>query len=125
MSGLPGLERRGEGRLAPQFFAGTDVEWGALLDHLEAEPPSSPAAFLAEHPTVSHEHLLIVLRGMAELTAYLDAWSAVRIALDVSAHEPVAEVVYRCLREDLERLAGVEAWRDALIAAEQTPEAAR
>ena len=125
MSGLPGLERRGEGRLAPQFFAGTDVEWGALIDHLEAEPPSSPAAFLAEHPTVSHEQLLVVLRDIADGMAQRDAWMAVRLALDVGARDPIAEVAYRCHREDLERRAVVEAWRDALIAAERTPEAER
>ncbi len=122
---MPGLERRD--KLALKFFIGTDVEWHDLIDHLEADPTSSPAAFLAEYPAVSLEQLLVVLRGMAAAMASTDAWKALKIALDHGkpGREFVEADALDYLYERLARRAVVEAWRDQLIAAEQTPEAER
>ena len=126
MSGLPGIERRGHGRWATKFFVGTDVEWGDLIDHLEDDPPSSPAAFLAEHPAVSREHLLGVLQGMAEAMGCVDAWRTLRLTLDPGeSDDPLMQDVHCYLRERLARRAVVEAWRDELSAAERPPEAER
>ena len=121
---LPGLERRTGG--LQQFFVGTEVEGGALIDHLEANPPSSPAALLAEFPAVSHEQLLGVLHGMAEAMAYVDAWKTLRLALNPGdPNDPIAQDAHNYLRERLARRAVVAAWRDEMIAAERTPEAER
>jgi len=101
------------------FFIGTDVEWGDLIDHLEGDPPrSSPAAFLTAYPEVSHEHLLGVLRGMAEVMAYVDAWEAVQLVLNPGPPE-VEAVALAYFHDRLSRRAVVEAWRDEMIAADE------
>ena len=125
----PGLERRAVkrchgGSLEVEFFAGTNVEWAELIDHLEADPPSSPTEFLTEFPAVSHAQVLGVLRCMAEAMVYVDAWKALRLALD-PGQPRVAQIAHDYLQERLERRAVVEAWRDEMIAAERTPEAER
>ena len=128
---LPGLERRevkrwhgGGAVVEVEFFAGTDVEWGVLIDHLEDDPPSSPAAFLAEYPEVLHEQLLGVVRGMAEAMAFVDAWKAVRLVLNAGPPN-VEALALEYFHERLARRAVVEAWRDEMIAAEEHKEAER
>ena len=126
---LPGLERRtvsrspggdGGARFVARFFVGTDVGWGDLIDRLEGDQPSSPAAFLAEYPEVSYEQLLGVLRGMAEAMAYVDAWKALRLVLNPGPPKTKA-IALEYFHERLARRAVVEAWRDEMIAAEETP----
>ena len=132
MSDLPGLERReakrwdgGDAGVEVDFFAGTDVEWSRLIDHLEdADQPSSPAEFLAEYPEVSREQLLGVLRGMAEGMGRVDAWKALRLVLNPGPPE-VEALVLEYFHERLARRAVVEAWRDEMIATETTSEVER
>ena len=134
MSDLPGLERHtvsrspggdGGARFVRNFFVGTDVEWADLIDHLEdADPPSSPAAFLTEYPEVSREQLLGVLRGMAEAMAFVDAWKALRLVLNPGPPK-VEALALEYFHARLERRAVVEAWRDEMVAAERHKEVGR
>ena len=133
MSDLPGLERRevkrryGVGSPGEvTFFAGTDVEWGELIYHLEDDPPSCPAAFLAEYPEVTHEHLLGVLRGMAAAMGKAVAWDALCLALDgPDRSDRVGELAHQYVEGCLARRVVVVARRDEMIAAEATSEAER
>ena len=125
----PGLERRAVKRwhgdtVEVEFFTGTNVEWAELIDHLEADPPSSPTEFLTEFPAVSQAQVLGVLRCMVETMAYVDAWKALRLVLN-PGQPRVAQIAHDYFRERLQRRTVVEAWRDEMIAAERTPEAER
>ena len=125
----PGLERRAVKRshgdtVKVEFFAGTNVEWAELIDHLEADPPSSPTEILTEFPAVSQAQVLGVLRCMAETMAYVDAWKALRLVL-APGQPRVAQIAHGYFRERLQRRAVVEAWRDEMFAAERTPEVER
>ena len=125
----PGLERRTVKRchgatVAIDYFAGTNVEWGELIDHLEADPPSSPTEFLTEFPAVSHEQVLGVLQCMAEWMAFVDAWKALRLVLDPGPPQ-VARLAHDRFQERLGRRTVVEAWRDEMIPAERTSEVER
>ena len=119
----PGLARRivkcCHGATAEiEFFAGTNVKWGELIDHMEADPPSSPTEFFTEFPALSHEQVLHVLRGMAEWMAFVDAGKALRLVLN-SGLPRVAQLARDYFRERLQRRAVVEACRDEMIAAER------
>ena len=130
MKNWPDLEQRPTERYGEtkdvDFFVGTDVEWHDAIDRLEADPPSTPAAFPAEFPAVSREQLPGVLQGMAEAMGYADAWRALRLTLDPGEPDaPLMQDVRRYLRERLARRAVVEAWRDELAEAERAAGATR
>ena len=90
-----------------RLFAGTRVELIDLIDHLEADPPSGPDAFLRKYPTVSRDVVRVVLTRLADTIRTVHARKALRVARGGTLGLP-------CFPERLERRAVVEAWRDEL-----------